>query len=71
VYTIFALYSPSYTLSPPHSLSPLPLVPSISGRTYSTLQFSDFVKEKIGIFVCLRQLYRWFPWDISMYIYVL
>jgi hypothetical protein len=45
VYTIFAPYSPSHTLSPP----PPPSYwynPSPHCRTCSALLFSDFVKEK-------------------------
>jgi hypothetical protein len=46
VYTIFALYSPSYTLSPhpfPHTGTNLP------EKTCSVLLLSDFVKEKNDI----------------------
>jgi hypothetical protein len=45
VYTVFALYSPSYTLSP---LSPPPTggKPPTPGRTCSALLFSDFAKER-------------------------
>jgi hypothetical protein len=41
VYTVFATYSPFYTLSPPP-----PLGTNLPGRTCSSLLFSDFVKEK-------------------------
>jgi hypothetical protein len=44
VYTVFALYSPSYTLSP--TSFPLPMVPTPPGRTYFALLFSSFIKEK-------------------------
>jgi hypothetical protein len=30
----------------PHLLTPLPLVPTPAGRTYSALLFSDFVKAR-------------------------
>jgi hypothetical protein len=63
VYTIFALYSPSYTLSPhpfPHTGTNLP------EKTCSVLLLSDFVKEKMTFY--LTQIYRKFPCDIFMYI---
>jgi hypothetical protein len=46
VYTVFAPYSPSFTIF--LLLAPLPLVstPLALGRTCSALLFSDFVKEK-------------------------
>jgi hypothetical protein len=53
VYTVFAPYSPSFTLSPP----PLPshwYQTLLSGRTWSTLLFSDFVKEKNKIKFLLK-----------------
>jgi hypothetical protein len=46
------------------------LVPTPPGRTCSALLFSDFVKNKNGISVCLRELHREFPYDISMYMYI-
>jgi hypothetical protein len=45
LYTIFALYSPSHTLCPPR---PLPLIPTLTGRTCSTLLFANFMKDKNG-----------------------
>jgi hypothetical protein len=51
VYTIFAPYSSSYTLS--HLLS-LPQVSTSPGKIFSALWLSDFVKEKIENFVYLR-----------------
>jgi hypothetical protein len=56
VYTVFALYSSSHTLSPPSPPSycyqtPPPPPPD---KTCSVLLFSNFVKEKNDIFVCLR-----------------
>jgi hypothetical protein len=44
VYTVFAPYSPSYTLS--HILPPTSTIPSPPDRIYSALLVSDFVKEK-------------------------
>jgi hypothetical protein len=46
VYTVFAPYSPSYSLAPPPPppISTTPLQPP--GRTCSVLLFSDFVEEK-------------------------
>jgi hypothetical protein len=46
VYTVFAIYSPSHTLSLP---PPPPTGTSPPGRTCSTLLFSNFVKEKINM----------------------
>jgi hypothetical protein len=62
VHTVFAPYSPSYTLSP-HP-PPFYQYQPPTHRTCSALLFSKFVKEKNDTFVCLRQLYREFPFDI-------
>jgi hypothetical protein len=52
MYTIFAPYSPSFTLPPSPPLSywyqPFP------GRTCSALLFYNFVKEKNDIFAYLK-----------------
>jgi hypothetical protein len=54
VYTAFAPYLPSYTLSPPAPL-PIDTNPPPSGKTQSAFQFSNFEKEKkYDIFGCLR-----------------
>jgi hypothetical protein len=54
MYTVFALYSPSHTLYP--TFFPLPLVPTPQNpdRTCFTFLFSNFLKEKNDILVCLR-----------------
>jgi hypothetical protein len=63
VYTVFAPYSPSYILSP-HPLSSHWYQPPRQDLFCPpVLQF-----KKNDIFVCLRQLYREFLCDISMYI---
>jgi hypothetical protein len=47
VYTVFVLYSPSQTYSPPPLLSQwYQSPPPTPGKTYSPLMFSDFIKEK-------------------------
>jgi hypothetical protein len=73
VYTVFASYSPSYTLSLP-SVSPLPPpVPTPPDRTSSALQFYNFVKEKgkNDIFASLRWLHREFHCGTSTYICII
>jgi hypothetical protein len=47
VYTVFALFSSSHTLSPPP-----PTNIDHPGKTCSTLLFSDFVKEKEKTDIC-------------------
>jgi hypothetical protein len=66
VYTVFAPYSPSHTLSP--SPSPLPMVPTPSSRQYLFCPpVLQFVKEKKWHF-CLFKIALW---HFSLYIYVL
>jgi hypothetical protein len=64
VYTVFALCSPSYTLSLHHP--PLHTATNPPDRTNFAFLFSVFIKEKNDIFVCLRKLHRKFPCDISI-----
>jgi hypothetical protein len=66
---IFPLHSSSYTLTlyPPPSQWYQP-----PGRTCFTFLFFAFEKQnktkRAFLFVCLRELYREFPCDMSMYI---
>jgi hypothetical protein len=62
VHTVFALYSPSSTLSlypaPPHT-----------GTNHPPCSLN--YKNQNDIFVCSKELYREFPCDISMYICII
>jgi hypothetical protein len=53
VFTVFAPYSPSYSLSPPSSPFHWYHHTHTLGRTCSALLFSDFVKEKRKIFLLI------------------
>jgi hypothetical protein len=52
VYTVYALYSPSHTLSP----SPHPSHWYQPGLSCSSLLFSDFTKEKKNYHICLFKI---------------
>jgi hypothetical protein len=72
VYTVFAPYSPSYTLSPLPSSSRWYWQPPTPCRICSSLLFSNFVKEwKNQLYFCLFKIatYGISLWHVHVYMY--